>query len=451
MNYTPIAKQNIRNIILFYVVIFISFFFYYALSGYRDYTPSYMIGLQLYYAVAYLSMCLLSINSRISNSVLYWSVFLYSLVSSAIGRFVSWNYMDIPFLGAGDSVTYDVWGALSIFQNLSFSEYIDYISSEFNIGVDDWGMPTIIYILYRAFDNQLWGQNALLLLNAITITMYSIMLGRIMVLFNTQEIVRRFCMIAFACFPFLSLTATVGLKENFFVFIILLTYYYLIKYKCTGLKYYLFMAFLSSSLALFFRTAIFAMLIIVIGVSVMFDKHSERKRNLFILISSAIIGSLALDIILSVLYGKGMESILATTDYRGQEMNSTMGGAGQWIINSLSAFCGPFPNFSRAGQYTIVHSSGLVMKLLLNSFMIVGLITIIKNYNNKRYDLLIYFTMNFAMLVLAGVALDMRYQITLFPLMIPIIALTIQNYDNWKLFCVYNIFIIIVVFFYNNR
>lgn len=84
--------------------------------------------------------------------------------------------------------------------------------------------------------------------------------------------------------------------------------------------------------------------------------------------------------------------------------------------------------------------------------MIVSLITIIRTYDYRKYPLLVYFLTSAMMLILSFVAFDMRYQITLFPLMMPLIAYAIQNVRLKKgMFFMYCLFVIGLVFFYNAR
>lgn len=445
------AKCNIHNILVSYICIFCLLFFYYALLGYKEHIPSYMLCLQLYYAITYIFICITSIKSSKTSSSIYRAIFAYSLFSSIVVRTVSWHYLNEPFLNAVDSVTYDYFATCSVSKQMSLSTYFEYIFNTTNLSVDDLGMTFILYIIYNIFGDSIWGQNIMLLLNSIVITIYSIKLNKIMGYYGIQKKVRHFCLAAFTCFPFLSLTAAVGMKENFFVFFIVLTFYYLTKYKHTGNRSNLNKALVFLFFTLFFRLAIFAILIITTFVLLISDNEKKKKTILYTLIISSIIGFMSLNFILEIIYGINLNQVLATTEYRSESMKSSMGGNTQWLVNVLSVFCGPFPNFNRVGQYAIVHSSGLMMKLMFNFYMIVGLGTIVLKYQNKQYHMLAYFLLNFVMLVLAGVALDMRYQITLYPIMMPLIAISLQEFNNQKIFWIYLLFITSIVFFYNNR
>jgi hypothetical protein len=164
----------------------------------------------------------------------------------------------------------------------------------------------------------------------------------------------------------------------------------------------------------------------------------------------SVLGVLLLDVIMKAVFNIPLEQILATSEGRSESIS--MNGSLRWITQGIAVLFGPFPSMNRTVQYGLLHSSGLLLKMFLNFFMIVSLITIIRTYDYRKYPLLVYFLTSAMMLILSFVAFDMRYQITLFPLMMPLIAYAIQNVRLKKgMFFMYCLFVIGLVFFYNAR
>lgn len=443
------SRVNIRNVLVAYTSIFICFFLYSLGFGYRENIPTYMLALQLYYMISYTCVCVFSVYLKKSRSEIFALIFFFNLLSAIIVRVTSWTYLNEPFLGGVDSITYDAFGNQVVTQNMNISTYIQSIYNSLFLKLDDFGMLFIVYFVYDLFGGGIISQNALLFLNVIVIVVCSIKLDKILQIYNIQATIRRFCVVAFSCFPFLSLTAAVGLKENFFVFILINAFYNFIAYKECHKKKYLFGALFFTILILFFRIATFVM-IAIMGIVVLISNDYNKKKILFLFIGGSFLGFILMDSILGFLYNKSLEDVLATTDHRSESMSS-MGGYASFLINGLSVLVGPFPNFSKASEYAIVHSSGVMMKVILNFFALLGIWHTIKKYDYKFFGILVYFIMNFMMLVMAGVALDMRYQIILFPILMPLIATMIQNNRHVLLFLLYCFFLFFIIGFYNNR
>lgn len=447
-NSNSLCLENIYAILLVYICTFVCIFFYYAIIGYKEDIPHFMIGLHVYFAIGYFICIMQSLSLKRSNT-LYLIIFLYSLFSSILVRSCSWIYLDEPFFYAVDSYTYDSLATLSLASGDSYMNYLQQLFLS-NLGIDDLGMTSIVYWIYRLFGIGDSGQIALLLLNSSVILLYSIKINKIMILYDIQRVTRFFCLMVFGCFPFLPVTAAIGLKENFFVFFIVYAFYYMLNYKYTGSWSYLLRAFLFVFFTLLFRMAVFGMLLIMLLFFMIATKYNKKKLLYMILLGFAG-GCLLLGVILETLFNVPLDIIFATSEVRAESMGQ-MNGTLKWIIQGIAVLFGPFPNLSRTGQYALLHSSGLLMKMFLNFFMIISLIEIVRAYDYKKYPLLVYFLISAMMFILSFVAFDIRYQITLFPLMIPLIAYAIQNVKlKRRSFFIYFLFVCGLIFFYNTR
>lgn len=442
-----LCLKNIYAILIAYICAFIFLFLYYSLEGYKENIPSFMIGIHVYFAIAYFTCIILSLFTK-NSVILYLSIFLYSLFSSILVRSCSWIYLNDPFFYAVDSYTYDSLATMSLSSGDSYIKYLLLLFLS-DLNVDDVGMTSIVYFIYKLFGVGDNGQTALLLLNSLIILLSSIKINKIMMLYGIQRMTRFFCLMVFGCFPFFSVTAAVGMKENFFVFLIVSAFYYMLHYKYTKSQKDLLMIFLFVFSTLLFRMAIFVMLLIVLFLFLI-AANCNKKRLLYMILLGSVLGVLLLDVIMKAVFNIPLEQILATSEGRSESIS--MNGSLRWITQGIAVLFGPFPSMNRTVQYGLLHSSGLLLKMFLNFFMIVSLITIIRTYDYRKYPLLVYFLTSAMMLILSFVAFDMRYQITLFPLMMPLIAYAIQNARLKKgMFFMYCLFVIGLVFFYNAR
>ena len=445
------SARNIKYIMYTYIVIFIMMYIYYAIAGYREYVPGYMLFLQSMYFVSYTCSLLIFSKYRASLKSIALHTFIYSLVTGFLVRTISWEFMNEPFLGGVDSYTYDWLAKKGVLHNYSYKQFLSFVNLSDFESIDDAGMPSIVFWTYKLFGSGLFGQNILIVFNAIVISVSAIVLERILIYFDIHQPVRNFCVIAYTCFPFLSFTAAVGLKENFFVLIILCAFYNISKYADTKHTVYLLGGIVSIFGCLFFRIAIFAMIIISLIVSLL-SKESNKNSMLYMIIIGTAIGLISLNIVINYLYGRELEAIIAINEFRTADASDSIGSNGTWIVQILSLVFGPFANFSRiAGGSAIVYSSGVLLKGVLCFPIICGIFDCIKKRLWQYYTLLSYFFMSAIMFVIVGVALDMRYQITMFPLLIPFGAKFIECNKLNRLYLVYIIILIILIWKYNLR
>jgi hypothetical protein len=123
----------------------------------------------------------------------------------------------------------------------------------------------------------------------------------------------------------------------------------------------------------------------------------------------------------------------------------------KWFTLISSALIGPFPNFNQTADFGIIHNGGLLFKVLFSLPLLAGIGYIIKNFKYRSYALLVYCSIGMLMLVLSGVSLDMRYQITFFPLMLPFAAYAVQRKLNSILYYCYIALSLGLIVVYNNR
>jgi hypothetical protein len=250
-------------------------------------------------------------------------------------------------------------------------------------------------------------------------------------------------------FPFLSVTAAVGLKENFFCLFIVTSFYFMYKYKKSKNIFSLVFAFISIFCCSFFRMAIPLMIIISLMILLMVNKKNSKKILVTVFVIF-VIGVICLDIIFAFVFPYSLGHLLAVTFHRASKASNNIWVF--WVALVVSSFIGPFSNFSKAVGYALLSNSGLLFKTLISFPLLVGIWHIIKTYNYQYYALIAYVGMGFIMVGLSGASLDMRYQVTFFPFMLSIIAYAFQKQKiNNLIYYSYIILSCAIIILYNYR
>lgn len=443
-----LAEKNILKCFGIYIVIFLFYYLFYGIAGHGSEVKQYMIILQSFYFIVF-SFCIYGFYKiRFTKFEFYFLIFLYSLICGFFVRYISWTFLDEPFLGGIDSYTYDSFGQDAFKNNLDYATFTQLILEK-GFDIDDLGMAFFIYLSYKVF-GVFGGQNFLIILNAFAITGCAWRLNYILEYFNINYKIKKFCVAIYAFLPFLTLTAGVGLKENFFVFVILSSFYFMFKFKEYKNKRYFLYSGLFIFASFFFRIVICAILIIT--YLVLFLTNEKNKKLFLKLIFIGFIGGFfAIDLILHLLYGISLEQITSGTESRTTNVDQSIGSGGKWFLQIVALFLGPFANFAKFSNYSSPDSTGTLMKGILGFPLLIGLFYSIKNYDLKSYPLLTYFIANATMLVFIARCLDFRYQIVLYPLTLPFIAQALQTKKLNKLFYTYCVFLFIILGFYNYR
>ena len=382
----------------------------------------------------------LSLSARIKNiKQLLFCILFSSLLISFATRIFFLDYYNAPFGIAVDSYRYDIM-VIPLLEN-GFSQLSSYMN------IDDLGYPYVLYHVYKIAGNIELGRMLMVFINSLFLIGSSYLLYRLAILlgFSTRE-----AMIAGGLYgfnPFLYITSSVGLKEVIFCFLIISSFYYMFKWKLkkkTG-SFVLCVCFILSTI--FFRSAICLMLLICLGVCAI-TTDSNKKKVLRFLIICGICSPIFANYILESFTGNSFEKINTIAQTRNSVMGSGITGS---LVQMCAALIGPFPNFFRLGQYALLFSGGILLKSILNIFLFIGVWKVIQNLNYKFYPLVLYSLFGIISVILAGVALDMRFVITFFPSIILVSLYAIQRMWKTGIFYAYLSFLVIVTVFYNVR
>lgn len=438
-----LGNTNIFKCLLAYIIIFLAFFIYYSINNPSHQVETYFIFLQIIYFISFSSVLILTYKYRVSQGLLYFLTFIYSLILGYVVRETAWISIDAPYFNDADSLSYDNGSTMAIMEDKSLSQYLSGVKN-----IDDWGMCFFVYGAYKLFGIGIPGQNALIWINAIFITISTYWIYGILTYFSIKDIIKRFSTSFFAFFPFFSMTAGDGLKENFFVFFIVGSFYFIFLYKKYKLLSYLLLSFICLAGTFLFRIATFAMVLLAM-LTILISGNSNKKLIGNLLIYGVFFGMFLLGWIVDILYGADIEKIMTIAN---DNPTSDIGNGNQrFILQILANFFGPFSNFSNSNAHAIIYSSGVLMKGILGFPMIYCIYKSIKSLDWKYYGLILYFAMNVTMIVIVERSLDMRYQVTAFPMIIPLIANGLEVSKMSKYFGLYIVLLISLTFLYNQR
>lgn len=356
-----------------------------------------------------------------------------------------------------DSLFYHDIGRRFVLQGYSIWSLPSFLSKNTQ-GVDDWGFSGIVSLFYKVFGINT-GINALAISNVICITLSAYLLYLLAKNFTTEFYARSICFL-WAILPFGLYTASVGLKENFMVFMVIAAVYYVYSFmKRPSLKAFVLFAFFASMLLLF-RTAIFFMLLLTF----MFAALSllpgfAHKINLWMILLAVlafIFFAAAVDYIADIRGNVNSESLGQKTETIAEQQSLLV-----VILTNLSAnFIGPFPSFISDPykvNYITLYNFGAFIKIMLSFYYLYGIFFIIKHKIVYFYPMLIFIALHSLMLIITFYSLHDRFQWPQIPFVLFLSLFGFQAYwqhqgKKWPILpTAYSFVMILLIIFYNLR
>lgn len=384
------------------VILYLILLFIIGLVKHSNLPPVPILSMQVIYVFLVLAFSFLYSQKSISQLLI--CVFFFQLICCLGLRYFHYQYFNNP-LGYNpvDASLYDMQGQWA---SLPYKEYIAKFLFSGKLAIDDLGFPTIIYIVYRLFGDS--GRDILVFINVGVITYGCFFLYKTSLMFFDKH------KSSFICFfwgieAFAVRTAAVGLKENFFAFILIAAMFYLCKiYKKSQIKdYVLFILFVCFTL--FFRIALFYAFIITF-FAVIFLKSKTIRDNLWFLIILVLVFVLFnINTILgNILESRGytLESFEYTQETKGSE-------ALQWGLNFVAAFIGPIPSFVSdefKRNYITLYSFTPFTKMLFSLFFLSGVWYALKNKVTQYFPFILMWVMNTIMIISTFFSQHDRFQ-----------------------------------------
>lgn len=429
--------------ILFFVGIFAA-----AFIGYKEVIPDYMLVMHVVIALLYYMGLRYSVNHTKITALLSVTLIYFTFISFLL-RYLFWEYTGDPFADTDGCDSYRYESYALRFKDYDFVCYVKGVLQLPMSNVDDLGYTSIVYFMAKWFGDISVVRNVILLINVFSITVSTYLIYKICILLNISRNIASFSAAVYGMFPFFCVSSAVGLKENIFCLMITASLYYMYKYKNDKRFSNLIATVVFIASTYLFRFAICLMLCMVFITSLYVNGHNRKRVWIVILVACAVVVSF-LDVIIYNFANIEMEHIYEVTEKR-MAKSGGLDTTG-WAIQSIAAIFGPFPNFTRTAQYGIYHSSGLLLKCILNLFACTGFVCVIKRFDYRYYPVALYLIMGIFMLLGTGTSLDMRYHVTFLPALIVLAAYTldtvkIRNIILWG----YCTCVCIVIAFYNLR
>lgn len=388
-----------------------------------------------------------------SNKSLFVPVFFFQIISIFIMVCVN-NYAYHEPLGpnAIDSLRYRWLG--EVHGGKSYLEFLYWIITVYGVNYDDIGYPTIIWLSYNLFGK--YGSEALLFLNAVIVAWGSVLFYKLSSNFVSPRYARMIALL-WGCMPFAVYQASTGLKENFFLFFVVCSFFYLYNYYKRKLIVDFFLAVLFCLFLFLFRLACGYMALLSL-LSVFFVRAHFVKRNLKLLISIVFVIGLLL---FPIIVGRIGEQRGITYDHlvHKSDMKTESGGTAMYIANGISGTIGPIPSFASNDElkrnYMPRYSFTLYVKLIVSFFFWYSLCYFIRIRDLKALPLIIFSLLDILMVIFSYFALQIRMQWPHIPFFFLLATIGYLNYKknrlNNTIFHIYLLFSFVLVLLYNIR
>ncbi len=406
------SKRGIYDIKQFFVVsiiFFVALALYYTLTSYKEHIPLYLEQIRLMASAYYVLMILVCFyRMRVSRLLILNAVMMFVLL-----LLVKLTYERAganTFNGAVDAQKY--LNETLAFAHLSYGDFVEQIYNN-RFDIHDLGNFTLNYIVYQIYPDKEFVIYGVAFFNIIFLYISSVYLFKLAQLFRFNDIISKLITILYAASPYALITISNGLKEVFFVMVIILAMYYICKAQREHpLKNILIAAPFIYGTNLF-RGAIFYM-VVLSAIVALTSKRENKKMYLLLMCIGAIVGGYFLPLFLETFLDRSQELSEQIINFRFRNRITSFSTS---VFPYVAAFFGPYSNFDRLGTsgLTFVTSITMFIKAILSLWFVVGIFRIIKHYKEEYYPMLVYILASIAMLIQSGVSLDMRFHFTYLP------------------------------------
>lgn len=385
-------------------------------------------------------------------------LFLFQLFWISAFRLFNRSFYGNPLgYNPQDSSFYHELGRRFANLNIGISDLIPYLE-KYTYGLDDCGFSAIVAFFYY-----FWGVDVgfalLALCNAFCVVIGAVLLYRLAKRFVSETLSRAVCLL-WAVLPFSLYTASVGLKENYMVLMVILSIYYMYRYMESHRLVYLLLWVAFASSLLLFRTAIFFMLALAFLFSMLLSSRSFTRNVNFWLVILGILAFVFFAVIVDFIGGVRGDVDSTSLGRQGEILEESQGTLVVMLTNLLSVLIGPFPSFISDPvkvNYITLYNFGTMAKMMLSFFYLYGILRIMKNRDVRFYPLLIFIVCHSLMLVVAFYSLHDRYQWPQIPFVFLISLYGFREYQLHKtrqlarFSSIYTCLMVCLIIYYNLR
>lgn len=384
-------------------------------------------------------------------------LFLFQIVWIIFFRvFNLWHYGNGLGYHPMDALFYHNFGSRFAMFARSLTELPTFLEN-YSYAVDDWGFCIVASVVYYVFGIDA-GFFLLALFNAIFVVWGACLLYKLARRFASEERARAICFI-WAVMPFSLYTSSVGLKENYMVFLVIAAVYCMYCYQKRPLLKYIFVGMSCALALLLFRTALTFMLVLSFFFMLLLKSHSfTRHVNLWLLVG----GIFSFFMFTEAVNFIGSIRGNVTIDRLGNQADNIEGHSGLVITltNILASLIGPFPSFVSDPikvNYITLYGFGTMVKMWISFYYLYGVVQILREKVVYFYPMLVFVVFHSLMLVVSFYSLHDRYQWAQIPFVLLISLYGFQEIvserKRWIKFLssIYPIIICAFILFYNMR
>lgn len=431
-----------------YIVLFLFFLF----IGFSIFPPFHNAAMQLAMWVVGLMISLFAYKKSIKTITVL--VFVYQLAFIFITSEINIaQYGDILGFEPHDADFYRSCG--EDFGDKPYQTFIIWLVAVFPT-VDDWGFPSLMWLLYRTFGSAiaLWilrGLNALLIAWG-GARLYKIACGYL------EKKEANIIALFWGLMPYAVAVGANGLKENIFVFLVISFFYYLYRSPDkSSIGGILGILLYGSSLFLFRLATGYAAIICVLTWYLLKKRNIQKNFALLLTIGIGAAVVLFPFVLNYITLQRGYES-----DFFGDRNDAkaeSVGGVIGFIVNTLSSFIGPIPCFVSSDtdklQYLTFYSFTPLVKILTSFFFYYSFIDIIKKRRFQLMPMAVFSIINILLLIVAFFGLHVRMHWPHMPLFLIMAYWGYKKYAESKhkvpWYPLYLGFTFLLIMFYNFR
>ena len=331
-------------------------------------------------------------------------IFIYQLLCSFLMQY--FNYEIYGDLYGFNPIDAEAYRSYAFLHHKDFADFLFYLKYKGNL-IDDYGYPLIIY-----FASVVTGKyyiQSIVVLNAIVVAIGSQLLSKISSLFVSKQY-SILVGIIWGIMPFAVYTTAGGLKENFFVFFIILSFYFLYKYiQEKWWPQFLFCLLFASTIFLFRLALGYAMLLSIFSYF-LFKSRFVQSHYKFILFTTLI------TILISFSYVATYLIVQRGYDYDTMtgHAKEKIGGLVGTVTNYVAGFIGPIPNFVSTSPekltYITRYSFTPYIKMMISFYFWYAIYYVIKNKKIEFFPIITFYIINTIMLLFTFFTLHDRYQ-----------------------------------------
>ena len=391
------------------------------------------------------------------RGILYFTagIAVYLFFNILLYRFFNYymygNWIGLP---GGDGYGYVKIAEDFVDKGYSLFYLNEYFESK-QIMLDDYGMYSLASIIFYVLGRD-WGYHLLPFVSIIPILAGGLLLKRMGLSLGIEKEHSYLLYFLWSTMTFACYDSSVALKENYMSFLVIASSYFLlqISFKPSFIKCFCFL-FLASTL-LFFRTAIFYMLIICF-ITALILRLDMFGKNFWLWLSFSIFTIVPMFPVVINYIGdvRGGVSI----DFVNNVYDTKISEAGVFapILNILAAFIGPIPSFLSGDEFKVKYmtlfSFSSTIKILISFGYLYTLYYAIRNKVLELIPIIMIIIFNSLMLIVLFYTLHDRYQWPQYPLVLLLAIYGFERYkkSNGKWFKYYCYLVILFIMIFNLR